>query len=394
MTYRCYPDILRTSPAGRLRLEICSPDNAGSSSQLRVDQNKFAYTVRDAETREFIWQHYPGIQRPLDQPEDAWVNDDGFVVVVTKCTASSTIVLIAPSGRVMLELCVTPQLLGGNSDEMCKTSAGPAWNSHGTGMFLSVDSKTYWCFRTQFGRQIVINLDNARVDYVQSIRDELHWFQVQNDVELLKRASTDTRLFPADARSTTGRFKNQDYEFASSVWTAAYWCGKNCIHEAANYLKGIEQSPLQDSSSAGWPTPSSAETWCTSLTLTRVAQMALRCLDIEPTGIAGYQLWRRDWSDDEGPLFLQRIDVPECLTNRPARLSKLREGMSRDEVSQIVGMPDVEWGLWDYDVLNDSGQSYTVRLAFDRMTIFPAKLTDIVTFAPVWKTVSERDRDL
>lgn len=88
--------------------------------------------------------------------------------------------------------------------------------------------------------------------------------------------------------------------------------------------------------------------------------------------------------------MLKRITIPDRLTDRPERLLAVREGMSCHEVVELVGMPDVEWSFWDYDVLEDDGQSYTVRLTFDGRFDFPARLKDIVRLPPAWTMQSRR----
>lgn len=143
----------------------------------------------------------------------------------------------------------------------------------------------------------------------------------------------------------------------------------------------------------GWSTPDAPRTSFASMTLTQAAQLALRRIGREPLGIAPYQLWRCDCCDDQMPCFVIRISIPECLTDRPIRLRELREGISRHEVTQILGMPDFDRGWWDYDVPDDAGQSYTVRATFDQRKDFPSRVTDIVKFPPAWRTKSERDID-
>lgn len=140
----------------------------------------------------------------------------------------------------------------------------------------------------------------------------------------------------------------------------------------------------------GWPTPDTKRTSFVEMGLTQAVQMALRRMGHRSLGIAPYQLWRYDTCEDQLPRMLTRISVPEVLTDRPSRLTALHEGMSCHEVVELVGMPDVDWEFWDYDVPEDGGQSCTVRLTFDGRFDIPARLKDIARLPPAWTKQSRR----
>lgn len=131
-----YDNIDRSSPSHRLRLEICSPPNNPGQPPGVVFQSNFAFTVRDHETSEFLWQHCPGKQSQLDKPVDAWLSDEGRVVVLTKSLRKSNIFVLDADGDVRFSVEVSEKLLGGNKDELRGTFRSTChWNEGGTGVF-------------------------------------------------------------------------------------------------------------------------------------------------------------------------------------------------------------------------------------------------------------------
>ena len=392
MSYLSYDNIYRTSPSNQLKLEICSPHNNPGGPPGVVFQAHFAITVREAATGEFIWQNVPGKDSQLDKPEDAWISDEGFVVVLTKSFSGSYLFILNPQGDICLDLKVSEKLPGCNKDEMGETFRSVCrWNFGGNGVFFSEASKYYWGFRTIFDRRIVFDLDmSALIDadlMMESMRNTEHAWAL----DMLHHVSTDERTF----LQTTDpcRVSSDDSRVRRLAEVAARWCGIDSVAAAVPYLLRLEHSTHWGSIGMGWSTPDAPRTSFVSMSLTQAAQVALRRIGREPPGIAPYQLWRYECCDDQMPRFVKRISIPECLTDRPIRLRELREGMSRHEVTQIAGMPDFDWGLWDYDVLEDEGQSYTVRVTFDQRIDFPSRVNDILKFPPVWRTKSKRDID-
>jgi len=162
MTQINYPNLTRTSPSANLRLEIRSPDNDPDSPRNDPEnrsrqfwggfQKDFTFTVRRTDSSEIVWQRDADHESLIDMPKDAWVGDDGHVVVITRTPFSSDLFVLDTNGEVSLHCDVASVILENNEAELHWTSAGPHWNTRGLGMFFGDKSTRWWCFRTELGR--------------------------------------------------------------------------------------------------------------------------------------------------------------------------------------------------------------------------------------------------
>lgn len=241
MSYLSYDNIYRTSPSNQLKLEICSPHNNPGGPTGVVFQAHFAITVREAATGEFIWQNVPGKDSQLDKPEDAWISDEGFVVVLTKSFAGSYLFILDQQGGIRLDLKMSEKLLGGNKDEMRKTFRSVGyWNSGGNAVFFSQASKNYWGFRTIFDRRIVFDLETSALVDADLVIDSLKTAEHARALDVLHHVSNDERTF----LQTTDpcRVSSDDSRVRRLAEVAARWCGIDCVAAAVPYLLRLEHS--------------------------------------------------------------------------------------------------------------------------------------------------------
>lgn len=380
MTQINYPDLTRSSPSGEFTLEVRSPDNDPECRREDSEnfsrrlwggfQRDFTFALRSTVTGKIVWQRDPDHESPIDMPIDAWVSDAGHAVVITRSLFSSIMFLLNGEGEICFQCDVLSTLLENTEDELHWTSAGPHWNHRGAGLFVSANSSMWWCFRTQRLRQIAVNLNEAWLGTYQEVELELKQAQSKWAIETVRRAADDEQLFGLHSETEAPTFDDPEedeaahqlfverYRYHESVWTAIFWCGVDKLTAAIPYLEKLEESTVRDGYTSGWSTSSIDKTWFTKLTLVPVSQMAMRCMGHQPAGIAGY--WLCDDSPSS-PCQSSRIRIPERIADRTARLRTICVGMSKHDVVQHVGMPDVDWRHWDYDVMSGTDR-HTLRI--------------------------------
>ncbi len=396
-----YSDLTRFSPSEELQLEIRSPDNDPES--LRDDpgnqsrnlwggfQRDFEYRVVQRTSGKTVWSRLADRESWLDAPNDAWVSDNGHVVVITREPFSSHLVVLDSDGGVALQCDVGSELLDDSERELHWTSAGPHWNESGIGLFFEANGRKLWSFRTKLGRQILINLDSAVVHEASDAKDQLKQVQVEFALSTLQFACRDERLFEPNAGFLDDDRKEDDdrafdkwFQYMSSIWAAVTWSGADGLDAALPLLRKMEESTVFNSYTSGWSTPESDKTTLVQLRFVSAAQMALRCLNREPAGIAGYWLCRADGSEWTQPTWSSRLKIPDRIDDRSTRIQQVRPGMTPHEVTHLVGMPDVEWHQWDYDLL---AESVTVRLKWDLHT---EHVESIERHPPAWCNLADR----
>jgi hypothetical protein len=395
MTQINYPDIVRSSPDGQLRLEICSPDNDEVSPRIDPDnhsrnlwggfQRDFAFVVRRADSGDIVWQRGPDTSEELSGPCNAWVSDSGHVVLITRHTFHSELIVLRPGGDIALRCDVAKDILENNESELHWTSAGPCWDEHGHGLFFHCGAVPYWCIRTRLGRQVVVNLDGFVLEKSSArIAKDLAAAQRSWTLRTVQEAAADTRLFCQD---DAVEWPDHWWEFLSTVWTAVWWSGSDRVAEAIPALRALEESTVWSSSTSGWPMPPVEKTLLVPLYLVPVVKNSLRCLGQEPKGRAGYWLCTRGEADDRNPTRARRIEVPECLPDRAMRLNSLRLGMPPHEVVSLVGMPDLDWQGWDYDELTGEHGPSTLHLDW---SLHMTAVERIERRPPGWLELSKR----
>jgi hypothetical protein len=383
MTQINYPDLTRWSPNRQLRLEIRSPDNDRVAPRIDPEnvsrrfwggfQKDFAFTVFEEATGRVISQRNAGRDDWLDSPCDAWVSDDGRIVVFTRSPFSSHVYLLGRSGETIFDCDVCQDVLDGNEREFHWTTAGSYWHQRGVGLFFEALTLHYFCFRTQLGRQVLINLDEGTLTKdLEPVAERLKDVQATWALRTVSEAARDARLFDeCDMPEETWRY-------LSEVWAAVLWCGADKLDAAAPHLEALESSTVWSSFTSGWETPTDSRTWLVKLHFVPIAQQSLRCLGRVPLGRAAYWLCREA---DRNPS--SRIDVPERIADRTARLQQIRVGLLPHEVVAMVGMPDVCFGVreWHYDLPDADDGPCTLLLEWDIRVKY---LSSIQRLPPAW----------
>lgn len=383
MSYFIYDDLASTSPSGLLRIQIRSPDNHRGNA-VPVEQSNFTYQVVHTLTEETIWQTTPGKRSAMNRPCSAWINDEGFVVVRTG-RGHSSLHLFEPTGREVFSLEVTQKLLNCEDWEWQPSSCGPNWHRGGAAVFFETEDGSFWLFRTATDRELLLDLTRGALADPDACRDKIRLAQNSFAIDAISEWAQRPELF-ARVNGISEQTENllEEIDPYRLLPVAIRWSGMNGVVSARPSLFQLESSNRFSSSSHGWPTPNANKTWCTRLMISQSAQLALRRLGVIPRGLASYQLWNYEWSDEIGPRFIDQISVPECLNDRRERLKRLKPGLTFHEVTQSVGMPDFDWGLWDYDVLDELDEPCTYRLLFDKPKHSNARLAEIVVFPPQW----------
>lgn len=363
MTSINYPDLIRKSPSANLRLEIRSPDNDRilARDSTRPDrgfwggfQSDFTYTVTQADTGEVVWSRCPDQDDPLFSPNDAWVSDEGQVVVISRTPFSSGLFVLDQTGRTLRHFDVATEVLKNSDDEFHWTSAGPHWNERGRGLFLTVNQQRYWSFRTLLNRQILVELSRGELSQAdETARCERRRVQRRWALATL-RAHADNPLLYGEL------FAKVDWRLLRRLWTAIFWCGLDRNRRALTELRKYERSTISGGYTFGWKL-NGKSTRIVNLLLVGVAQFAIRRMGEEPAGYAHYWLCR----SGDPPKLRSRITLPERLTDRAAQLAQLQLGMTQQQVAELVGLPDIDGRGWQYDALGGTNEPHTLRITWD-----------------------------
>jgi len=366
MTNIDYPDIVCTSANLVFRLTISSPENKPEERERAKDrmwsgfQSDFTYEMTHVSSGEVVWsKSAKELDDALDAPVNAWVDDSGFVVVITRESLMASLVVLDLNGDISLRCNVKQDLLEGSERDYRWTTVGPLWDYRGVGFFFSTSNR-YWCFRTQHARQIVVNLDEGRVEKeFASGSKEIRNVFTNWALKILEKAMDETSLFEDDCSDDNDEVFLKRVS-AADVWSAALWCGIDQVQEAAPFLKKLESSKNSSGYTRGWESPTGESTWLVGMYFVPVAQMSLRRLNIRPQGLASAWLCLGD-EPTEGT----RIEIPECIPDRDAKVMTLKEGMTRQQVTSTVGLADVESRESDYDVMDSPIGPLTLHITWD-----------------------------
>lgn len=376
MTAIFYPDIVAYSPSRRYRLDIRSPDNDPVAPR-HIDQlgprhlrrfwtdgfqSDFVYTVVSAETEDLLWQ------RPaagsLDHPVEAWLTDDGAVVVVTRTGFSSALILLSERGEWLYEADVW-NLLGESEPEFHWTSAGSYWTEGGHGLFVLSQGKCFWSFRNLHGRRIVLNVTEGR-----------HEAAAAATLSEIRGAEADwARNILVSAAAESERWQEGTEEANEShlrlAKTAAFWAGCDGLMDTVSSLRRLERVPaLHSYTFVSWQTRQGDELLMGRLYLRPVVKLALRMLGEEPVGFSCYsfrlRLPDRDFAD------CPALNAPERIANRAAKVTLVRPDMNPQDTLELLGVPDFlpSRDSWDYDFV-DKDNGFTFRIEWNTATWLP-----------------------
>jgi len=339
MTFVYYPDIQAKSALGKYRIEITG---VSDKSPFFRDQSDFTYALFEASSNRLLWQWKPPKENDFaDHPHEAWVNDDGWVVVRLHTSFHAGILVLSPQGelRMLRTLRNDGQgdagLMAGESDEhIGHTSAGPNWEWSSIAVFIEYDGKSFWSIRTWWGRRLVIDLESGCP--VETLTDDFQADIKELEKEwLLNTLARANKLTEPDDRWS---------KMASNCYSAAYHAGILEIQEAQPLLHSLETCAVTGGSSSRYGLSYQR------LPLRLVAKMSLLRLGVEPRWFSNFI-----FTDDDK----KQCEYPEsCVVRSP---DMIRAGMSQRELLRELGTPEFIDGGWGYSFFQD-GKNFEMRV--------------------------------
>jgi hypothetical protein len=376
MTAINYPDLTVISPAGRVRLEIRSPDNDPVNPRPIEEwgerriwggfQSDFVFTGVATDSGKVIWRRTQS--RHESSPRGAWVDDDARAVVQTVDTFFSQLLLLDPQGRATRIVQVGDHL---GERELHWTSAGPMWERGGHGYMLLLGGRPHWCFRLVNSRRLLIDLERA--DFLDAAA---HAELLDHAERQWAFATLQRNVLRLDAWERDENPWDHSADAIDDVLVALHLAGALAVRSAVPLVQRVERSPLEGGYTTGRlpesATPESPDgaIEIAFLPFRQLAARTLRRLGVEPAGYACCLIRpSRDWRPGEPDDALAPIPFPQCIPDRAARAAALTPGMSRWDVLHRLGVPDHGYWRndWDYDfgVAGGGGdEAFTVRLTW------------------------------
>jgi hypothetical protein len=335
-TDRFYRDISAASPSNSYRVDAKSPDNApampGQPARRRAFQRQFTYTCTEVSTGKILWTR----QQPESEssPSEIFVADDAWVAIY----AGDSLICIDPHGTE----CGTVDILEEfNATEQARyvrwSTAGPLWKSHSLWYFLKGMESRLFVIRPWWGRRIIIDLATGRVVNGDEELELACLEQEQHDVLAELKLAVETR---------------SDWETKEECpcVSSAYLAGVLRITDAIPYLKQLQDCPYSGSSIwssqvpdvEGRINPFSHST----RELRQATHLSLRRLGESPGPYPAteFKVYDKDF-EKQTP-----FEPPIRTTPRHENVSKLKWGMSPEEVITLIGEPDFVDDGWEYDL--------------------------------------------
>jgi hypothetical protein len=260
------------------------------------------------------------------------------------------------------------------------TSAGPMWAACSLWYFLDAGEQPLFIVRPWWGRRIVLDLNSGKL--------------IPETPDIAKRAAPYEKDYVLaglrrDASSLGDPFSRECRRFM----TAAYAAGRDKIMEAIPMLEELQSSSLIGFG-VGWGSRKGEVDQSTyfysTFTLRQIVQLSLRRLGItpKPLPITQFSIQHND-SRRELQHTATEINGP-----RAANASKIKPGMTPEEVINLIGTPDfvdffgIGDGSWRYDM--DAAAAFTlfVQWGDDRKVVRVEQKTP-----PHWQD-STRDGEL
>lgn len=399
MTFISYPNITATSENGRFRIEI---KGAPSTDSFR-DQSNFIYRLVTSE--EIVWEwtvEGTGVENCVldDYPHDAWVNDDGWVVVRTHGWFNAGLMVFSSSGEVVLRsfhrrfLDDEPGFLDEEPEGfMGESSAGPFWARYSIAYFVKHNGREFWVLRTWWGHRVVIDLDRAKIVNGTQIEEEVTIGLEKACVQRLFEENID-RLEAVDP-DLPQDYDNEEFRLSEDrICTAGYHAGWLQAEESIPYLRRLEVLGVVGGSCCRVP-------WAEieNLTFRQIAKLSLLRMGEEPLWYSQYRFRQRNSSsEDEYPLF----DFPEQVQVRSPHLLEI--GLTQKEVLCRIGAPEFIGDVWEYD-MPQSVPPCTIRVSWDESHLEnlpyevrrafadqnPPRIAGLEILEPQWELVTRRD---
>lgn len=403
MTFIGYPDITATSDNGEWRLAI-----TGSPGEYAFrNQGDFVYRLYKSDR--LIWERRSS-EWLEDFPHEAWVSDDGWVVVRIHEWFHAGLFVLSPEERVTLRRLHCgmleedePGFLEDDAEEYAGwTSAGPFWSQSSIGYFIEHGGRPCWVIRTWWGRRVAIDLVGGKI-LDPSVLDDNQASSHERSLVQSALANGIAELEAISAKSPDHGEDTASLELYRSIITATYHSGRLHLRDAIPYLRRLEKLPLVSSSAIG------PVTWAVLHTLRyrQAAKLSLLRLDQEPLWLSHYQLELHSVTPTNnmgtaGEMFR----FPAQASER--NVDQLQPGRNQMELLLEMGAPDfIDRQVWEYDFFS-SNKAFTARVHWDDSHLTglpyetykaermhnPPRIDAVDVVEPVWKGISPRDRDI
>jgi hypothetical protein len=392
MTFVSYPNIVATSPNGSRRIEIM-----GSPSE-DFFRDRAHFTYRSYSENRCTWEWTPteveqGLDTLADFPHEAWISNDGWIVVRTHHWFGAGLLVLSPAGKVVLHRSFRrlseedeAGFLDSESPEfMGESSAGPFWARFSVAYFSERDGRPHWTIRTWWGRRIVIDLLNGEFlapSAVDSIETSAH------EIAFVRRALAASSECLEQAKQIRDTDNCGFWSLALPLLSAAYHAGWLQASECVPQLRQMEAIEVVGTTSVGPVDWASLET----LVFRQVAKLSLLRLGQHPQWQAHY---RFRTSRDDGSSEREPFPFPMELQIRdPAALER---GLNQKECLMRLGAPDfIQRECWEYDFSPDQG-GFTACVHWDDKQFVERSsptIARVEIVGPQWKQLTMRDQDI
>ena len=300
------------------------------------------------------------------------VADNGWSVTQF---STNQLVCVSPDGKILKPLDL---LQDGMSEEtrerfVVDTTAGPMWERNSYWFFLENDQRTLLVIRPWWGKHIVVHANEAEfVAIDDDISDQIE--QHERDF-VLSTLEESCESYP------------KDYLAKKTMHTAMLIAGKNHIQESIAYLRVLEQAEADQRGRLSWfddGTRALAKPHKTR----QFAQLSLRRLGETPKPLPSYHnAMRIDGSNKNSAIK----PIP-WVDNRDENAADVRQGMTRTEVLDLLGIPDqLGYGIsWEYDF--DTKKPFSLSVVFEFETWTVKRIVRLTP--PAWQVNLERDEKL
>ena len=374
-----FADFTVLSPDRHLRLQVTSPDNAGSNPGKPFAEN-FLFRLNDEATRKIIWQKRNLAHRPVW----AALRDDGWTVIHSHW---SGLTFVDPKGhrtgqRGMLHVYLPPDDV---KRYVRMTTAGPIWVGYSHWFFADVGNRPYYCLRTWWKHRVVFDLTTGKTVSAGG--------KLLRAMDIAEKKCVLATLSDAAKYVRSAGEKGQEdilIKTAHPVAVAAYMAGRLGYSEAVADLRSLEKVNNFGHGIAGaYPEKPGQVAPFTFWTLgvRQMAQLSLRRLGHRPSDRPATELNVYMGKDKKS----QPFKPIKHKGPRSKRVSDVRAGQSALEVLRLLGPPDYiddNKRTWEFDI--DTKPPYTLRIQWKDMAV--RALEKVIP--PPWKVGHTRDEGL
>lgn len=362
-TDRFFSDEEGKSTSGRYAVTAKSPDNQHDGKR-KAFQASFVYTCTDTQSGKILWTRKQLMEDPLQVGDDPantyafpkegspitiYVSDFGPTVIYTDW---EDLILIDINGKEIGKINVIQDFLTAaeNENYVSKTSVGPMWAGRSHWYFVELDSKDYFVIRPWWGRHLIIDLTTGRITQpTEPLKMATAKAEKTHAISVLQGDGTLERC------DCCGGPHNAAF--------AAYLAGVLKIKDVVPALRKLEGDTSIGSSTMGgydeMPQgridPFNYATYTTRQSI----HLALRRLGETPGPFpcTRFKTQHKDYHQ-------MKLYIREPVDGtRHANVSKLKSGMSPEQVINLLDCPDyIPARIWQYDI--DADDPYTLAVSW------------------------------